>query len=283
MAASPPVPAPQELARRAGGGIRCAPRRRGVAGRAAQLRAAAATDALVQLVLRRGHWSLHRHVHLVAAFEQVADQVSVRRLLSIGSGAALTELYLAATHPDLAVTISDVDADNLGRARRRARGLGLANVRVEHLDLLDPRSATVEPADLVVGIEVLEHIEDDRRAAARISALSRSHVYQLVPHCTEAELADPEVRDRAWRRHQHHRPGYTGAGLAALFATSRPEWIRTCYLEPEATALRQSIETLSPLARVAQHHRLVAAACADVGAPAGTRSAAAIEILTRVD
>lgn len=233
-------------------------------------------------MLRRGRWSLHRHVHLVAAFEEVASQLPVRRLLSVGSGAALSELYLAAAHPDMSVTVTDLDPANLARAQARARRLGLTNVTFQPLDLLDPVAPDIEPHDLVVGVEVLEHVEDDHRAAARVVALSRAFVYQLVPFCTDADLADARVRARAWRRHSHHRPGYTRETLAALFATGDPAWIRTCFHEPDASALRHRIEHAPSWVRLARHRRLVAAACADVGDDTGAQAASGIEILTRV-
>ncbi len=246
------------------------------------MRAALATDVLVQLMLRRGRWSLHRHVHVVAAFEQASSLVPIRRLLSIGSGAALSELYLAAAHPDLFVTVTDVDADNLARAQRRARWLGLTNVTCRRLDLLDPVAPHIEAHDLVVGVEVLEHLDDDHRAAARAASLSRAYVYQLVPFCTDRDLADPRVRAQAWQRHRHHRPGYTRETLATRFPAGDHAWIRTCYLEPEATSLRRRIDQAPTWVRLARARRLVAEACADVGDHAATTEASGIEILTRV-
>ena len=60
------------------------------------------------------------------------------------------------------------------------------------LDLLD------EPGDdrfdLVTGIEVLEHIEDDRLAAAHARVLASRFVYQLLPGCSERALDDPDAR-----------------------------------------------------------------------------------------
>jgi SAM-dependent methyltransferase len=271
-----------ELACRAGGG-RAALRASGTwAPTPSRMWAALGADVLVQLMLRRGRWSLHRHVHVVAAFEEVSSQMPIRRLLSIGSGAGLSELYLAAAHPELAVTVTDVDPTNLARARRRARQLGLSNVTFRPLDLLDAGAPVTERYDLVIGVEVLEHIDDDRRAATQVAALSRAFVYQLVPYCTDADLADAKVRAREWQRHGHHRPGYTHETLAALFSAGDPAWIRTCYVEPEASSLRHRIEQAASWVRLARRHRLVMAACADVGQHGGVQPASGIEILTRV-
>jgi hypothetical protein len=271
--------APPDLARRAGGGrsaVVPSPEKVSVLRRQ---RGAVVSRLLVDRVLRRGRWAIHRHVHLVAAYEQAAARAPIETLLSVGAGAALSELYLAALHPQLAVTISDFDDGHLERARARARRLGLANVEVCRLDLLAEPPAPRH--DLTVGIEVLEHIDDDGRAVAHLLAMTRTFLYQLVPFCTEAQRADPARRRRAWEHNEHYRPGYTHATLAELFADSRPEWVRNCYFQPEASALRAQIESLDQWGRLRRRNELVLAACADVRDEQVSEGADGIEILTR--
>ncbi len=279
-----------ELARRAGGGLAATESWDAPGWTPGRVKAGLATEVILQRILRRGRWSLHRHVHLVAAFEEASNRAPIRRLLSVGSGAALSELYLAATHPDLEVVITDLDQDRLGRATRLAGRLGVANVERRALDLLaDPPPDQVGGYDLVIGVEVLEHIEDDGRAAACILGLSRRFVYQLVPHATPAQLADPQAQRRAWERHEHHRSGYTHDDLGRLFAAGRPEWIRTCYVAPDAPRLRADLDAAPIWSRLRHRRQLVDRASQDVRSPAaaGDRAAddaaaAGIEILTRV-
>ena len=80
--------------------------------------------ALVRGVLRRRRWSLHRHLHLVAAFEEARALAPIRSVLAVGCGAGLSELYLAATHPDVDFTLTDYDDEQRGRhPPRRQRSL----------------------------------------------------------------------------------------------------------------------------------------------------------------
>ena len=271
--------APPDLAHRAGGGWSAVGHSPAGGSGIGRQRRALVSRLLVDWMVRRGRWALHRHVHLVAAFEQAAVLAPIETLLSVGAGAALSELYLAAVHPGLAVTISDFDDERLERARARARYMGLANVKVCRLDLLAQPSAPTH--DLTVGIEVLEHIDDDRRAVAHVLAMTRTFAYQLVPFCTEADRADPARQRRAWEHNQHYRPGYTHATLAQLFADSRPEWVRNCYFQPEASALRTQIESLGQWGRLRRRRDLLLAACADVRDVRVPEGADGIEMLTR--
>src|SRR5690349_1023721 len=102
------------------------------------VRAELARQWLVFKLLRRRKWSVHRHVHLVAAFEDAASRAPITSVLSVGCGAGTSELLLALDHPDVAFTLSDHDDAQLDRPREAVERFGLTNVRVERIDLLDP-------------------------------------------------------------------------------------------------------------------------------------------------
>ena len=140
-------------------------------------------------------------------------------------------------HPEITFTLSDHDEEQLAKPRAAVRRFGLENVRVERIDLLDPEPLPAH--DLVVSIEVLEHIDDDVTALQTMRALSRRFVWVLVPFCDDAQLADPKVRQSAWERHEHVRPGYTHEMLAERFAWAETLWLRNCYFQPRAQVLRR--------------------------------------------
>jgi hypothetical protein len=170
----------------------------------------------------------------------------VRSVLSVGCGAGLSELLLAVNHPEVAFTLTDYDEAQLARPREVVERFGLTNVEVARLDLLDPPALPTH--DLVVSIEVLEHIEDDVAALGTMKALSDRFVWALVPYCDEDQFADPRLRRRVLESHEHVRPGYPHAVLADRFADVATVWQRNCYFEPAAAALRnQMTETRSPL------------------------------------
>ncbi len=246
------------------------------------LRAELARQFLVLKLQRRRRWALHRHVHLHAAFEDAASREPVRSVLSVGCGSATSELLLAVDHPDVTFTVTDHDAAVLERPRALIERFGLTNVEVRHVDLLDP--APQPTHDLVVSIEVLEHIEDDVRALRTMFELSRRFVWVLVPFCDERALTDPAVRRAAWERHEHVRPGYTHAMLADRFAESEVLWRRNCYFQPDAEALRTRLTAMSTPRLVLERRALFAAAVRDIraGRVRSGRDSQGVEVLATV-
>jgi SAM-dependent methyltransferase len=264
LSGSPPALRPAELASRAlGEGFGLDRRRR------------AAVALVLDKILRRRRWALHRHVHLVAAFEEASARAPVGTMLGVGCGLGLTELYLAATHPEVEVVLSDHDPERLQLARYLAWRYRITNASFLTVDLLASAPALTGRFDLVTGVEVLEHVEDDQLAFAHLAAMSRRHVFQLVPACTEAALVDPRVRARVWEHQQHHRPGYTERTLAELVAPMERCWMRPCYLEPQASALRAEMTGATDAELVADRRRLVDAVVAEIGAVAPSAAAGA--------
>jgi len=125
---------------------------------------------LVNEVLSRGNWALHRHVHLVRAFETALVGGGITTALSVGCGAGLSELFLAIRHPEIAFHLTDFDESRLDIGRRRVQDLEIGNVTFGSLDLLGEPDG--RRYDWVSSIEVLEHIEDDHPAARHLQELS---------------------------------------------------------------------------------------------------------------
>ena len=233
-------------------------------------------------VLRRRTWALLRHVHLVAAFDEVRARRPVASVLAVGCGAGLSELFLALAHPEVHFTLTDHDDARLDVARRTSADLGLDNVVFRELDLLE--APTSIGYDLVTGIEVLEHIEDDRRAVANLLAMTGGFAYQLVPHCREIDLTDAGLAERVWQRHGHHRPGYTERTAHDLFAAAELIWVRRCYHQPFASELRRWLQAVSDDELGRDRDQVVARGLLDLGPPPpGSTGALGLEVLVRVD
>lgn len=155
-----------------------------------------------------GGLGLFRWVHLFDAFRRTGPPRSV---VSIGSGEGLHEALLARRFPSTQVCGVDL--------RQQQVELALSNLQYLQGNLLDRRfAATLPTSDFVCSIECLEHIEDDRAVFARMVELVRpgGALYVEVPFASEAECADEEIRRRELEAHEHVRPGYSAARLAAL-------------------------------------------------------------------
>jgi SAM-dependent methyltransferase len=94
---------------------------------------------------------------------------------------------------------------------------------------IESASVAKESADLVLSTQVLEHIDDDNAAVARISELTRPDGFALisVPH-------PPEI----FPNPGHVRPGYTLTSLAALFEKHGFRLLRHDYFFVLATVRR---------------------------------------------
>jgi SAM-dependent methyltransferase len=233
---------------------------------------------LLTEILRRRNWSLHRHAHLVCAFEEIHAEEPVGSVVSVGCGAGLSELFLAARHPDVAFTLTDFDPSRLTGARARAEALDLTNVSFGALDLLAPPDG--ETYDLVTSIEVLEHIDDDRLAARHLSQLTNNHLWVLVPFCRDSVLTNEASCRQAWEKFEHYRPGYTFDTLTSLFDELDTRWMRNCY-HPPALEVRQSLGQASDDELRRDRDQLVRSAVADVGDDRPDQAAAGIEVRAR--
>ncbi len=239
---------------------------------------ARAPERLVDGVLRRRKWALHRHVHIVSAFEDAKARSPIATVLAVGCGAGLSELYLAACNPDVAFTLTDFDEDRLGIAKRWANDNRLDNVEFTPLNLLSPPGPN--RYDLVTSTEVLEHIGRDQQAASHMIAVASKFVWTLVPSCTEQDLTDPFTVEVAWRSNEHVRPGYTDRSLSALFEEGRKLWMRSCYFAPEAQYVRQVLNSATDEQIFASRQEILDAAEQDVRDELRSdNSAQAIEVL----
>jgi SAM-dependent methyltransferase len=94
-----------------------------------------------------------------------------RRILDAGCGAGDHTLYLARQYPGADVLGVDINTSRMRENRETARRLGIANARFEVADLCEADFAT--QYDLIVSIDVLEHIVNQTEALANLSRALR--------------------------------------------------------------------------------------------------------------
>ncbi len=84
------------------------------------------------------------------------------QILDAGSGKAEYSFFMAHRYPLARVTGQELEAAKVSRANATARALGLQTLRFREGDLLS--LSTLEEFDLVICLDVLEHIQDDQAA-----------------------------------------------------------------------------------------------------------------------
>lgn len=147
-------------------------------------------------------------------------------LIDVGAGSG--EMSARLVEQGFAKTVIGLEPDpkNFEHLKRR-----YARLRQSLCQNSSIESATIEKeaADLVLSTQVLEHIEDDEAAVARIGELTRPNGLALVsvPH-------PPEI----FPNPGHVRPGYTAKSLATLFDRHGFRFIRHDYFLVLATLRR---------------------------------------------
>ena len=228
-------------------------------------------------LLQGRKWRYLRYLHLRSAFALTRE---VGTVMSVGAGNALAELALALEHPEVQFLVTDVDSSKAPSRRlceTLARNWKVENLSFGAYDALQPSSLA---ADMVVSIEVLEHIEADATAAQNMNAAARRFVFCLVPFADRATNAHPARRRRAWLTHEHFRPGYDHETLAALFPN--PVAIRGCYWADAGRPFRERLSALPDDEILSRRDELQAEAERDLrpGVPSLSVEASGIWILS---
>jgi SAM-dependent methyltransferase len=127
------------------------------------------------------------------------------RVLDAGCGDGLLTMAIAKRHPSWSFVGVDLDNDLLWSARQRAAARGLDNVRFERADLTQPLPGM--DFDVVLAIECLEEIPDDRRAI-EVMARAVAPGGLLVCHVPERSW-EPILPGSAptWRNEVRHGYG----------------------------------------------------------------------------
>jgi 2-polyprenyl-3-methyl-5-hydroxy-6-metoxy-1,4-benzoquinol methylase len=121
----------------------------------------AAQRALLLRHYVRGPLGIHRrirHTRVVNAVQNLG-LLADARILDAGCGHAYATLWLALHYPGYQITAVEIEPDLVESARRAATALGLGNVEFIQRDITTLRDEGIY--DLVVSMDVLEHIEDD--------------------------------------------------------------------------------------------------------------------------
>jgi SAM-dependent methyltransferase len=158
-----------------------------------------------------------------------------RRALDAGTGYGQYALALRACFPAARVLSVDINPACVARLDELCRSGGVAAVETRVADLLELELD--EPVDLVLNVDVVEHIEDDRRVFRNLAAalapggLLLLHTPAVAEGTPEAAVSGPGVRRGACAVGEHAREGYTRAMLRERLRQAGLEevWLRATY------------------------------------------------------
>ena len=238
-------------------------------------------EKLERNLMRAGRWRYLRYLHFKHAVASVANEIE--SVCIVGGGLALSELAVAMQFPHIHFTVTDIVLKEFGfpcyhGAMEFGWRVGVDNISYSIWNVLEP---TKRRFDLVASTEVVEHIAEDRRACANMTAAARKYVYCLVPFADAETNGDPARRARALAM-DHKVCGYDEDGLKALFP--EPQFVAGTYWTDAGCKLRQRLTSISLPEIDAAFPELAASAQLDLrhAVPKRTPEAQGIKILAPV-
>lgn len=226
-----------------------------------------------------------RRLRLALADREIAAAVGERplRMLDAGCGDGLLSLALAKRHPRWSILGVDLRDDMLEGARARARARELRNVEFEHADLERPLEHS--GFDVVMAVECLSEIPDDRRAVGTMAAaLAPGGVLVVQVPERNWQPVLPGSPD-TWR--EQVRQGYDAGELTALLGSAGLEPVppRPTYrsLATGAQELRDRIKGRGLAVRAAAFPLLAGAVRLELAGVTWGRANALLAVARRPD
>jgi cyclopropane fatty-acyl-phospholipid synthase-like methyltransferase len=143
-------------------------------------------------------------------------------ILDAGCGSADHTFYLARRYPQAEVLGVDLNEPQIRRNREMARRLGISNVRFEVADLSAGDFST--HFDIVISIDVLEHIPKQTEVLARLSSALRPGGFAFFHLPTVRERPVPLSRwltgFHAWAEKEHIAEDRTAGEFIELVRSS---------------------------------------------------------------
>ncbi len=150
-----------------------------------------------------------RELEVRRALRDLAESgVRPRRILDAGTGYGQYALALNRFFPGATVISVDINPACVAQLQDLCQRGGVSGVEARVADLLD--FELDEPVDLVLNVDVVEHIEDDRRVFRNFArVLAPGGRLLLHTPAMADELSEAEVLSRTPAVGEHAREGYT--------------------------------------------------------------------------
>jgi 2-polyprenyl-3-methyl-5-hydroxy-6-metoxy-1,4-benzoquinol methylase len=169
-------------------------------------------------------WYVHR------ALRRVLAALPTRRLdvLDAGTGFGQYAYWLLRRDPRARVTAVDVKADYLERARRFFEAAGLADRIAFRVQDLTAPPEEAEAYDLVLSVDVMEHIEDDRAVLRHFRQMLRPGGFAVINTPSDRGGSDVGEGGESFIG-EHVRDGYAPGELAAKLEEAGLEVVEWTY------------------------------------------------------
>lgn len=180
--------------------------------------------ALLHAVFLRS-WYVRRELHALLRSARAGAPAEV---LDAGTGFGQYAAYIARRFPAARVLAVDVKSDYLDDLRRFAErtALGRRMAFLEY-DLTGP--PLKQTFDLIVSVDVMEHIEDDRAVFRNFAQMLREGGHVIVNTPSDQGGSDTQAHGEEGFIGEHVRPGYGLEALREKMAEAGLETVRARY------------------------------------------------------
>lgn len=148
-------------------------------------------------------------------FRRLIKQFRFNKALDAGCGIGLYSFYLAREYPEARIDACDGNPSYIEAGKKIRNKLKLSSVNIFQADLL--QLSEVNKYDLIICIDVLEHIEDDQSLLANFHKALRNGgiLYLTTPHQRHTNRYFQRLGLK-YEGKGHVRAGYTEQGLTEL-------------------------------------------------------------------
>lgn len=170
-------------------------------------------------------WYVQREVRRLLSAYPPGEEI---RVLDAGTGFGQYAYFVARTFPNARVHAVDVKEDYLARARRFFdQTPQAAQVTLAVDDLTDLRAEG--PFDLILSVDVMEHIEADRAVFEHFARVLRPGGHVLINTPSDLGGSDVSGADEESFIGEHVRDGYNLEALRAKLRDAGLEPVRSLY------------------------------------------------------
>lgn len=148
------------------------------------------------------------------------NQDQVEKIFEAGCARGQTSFWLSRRFPGSKIKSIDIDPELITHCRKVARSCGAGTIDFSVADLCDYQPE--DSVDLVVCVDVLEHIEDWRTAVERLVGQLRAGGRLLIHTPQAGQFQDPRFGLRKMQKglqaghHEHEHDGFVGTDFAIL-------------------------------------------------------------------
>ena len=171
------------------------------------------------------HYLHHRYLEQALAS---IPSLQPQRILDAGCGRGDYAIYLAQRYPDARVLAIDVDEKRIARNVDTARRLGLGNLDFQVADVCE--LSLVDEFDLIVSIDVLEHIVNQNGALTALGRALRPRgvAYYHIPTVREKPVPfSGRLADfHAWAEEEHVAEDHTHTSFVTTVRRSGLQVVR---------------------------------------------------------